>query len=1058
MRLNVQVAVLIGLLLSAPAIAAQEGTGRVRGTITEAQGATSLPSATVTITGTNLRTATDADGRFTISGVPAGSHRVRVTRLGFLPAEGTVTVQAGEDAVIDLAMRGTVVSLETQVVIGYGTQRRADLTGSVASVAPDPSQITQSVEQMIQGKVAGVQVTQASSEPGGGISIRIRGGSSINGNNEPLYVIDGFPVENDLEASSAGDAGRDRTVPFNPLSSLNPADIESIDILKDAAAASIYGARGANGVVIITTKRGAGAKPRVTIDAFAGTQSVAREYDLLGGQEFAAFVNEWGAAQPTPVTVYTPAEITAIGAGTDWQSEIFRSGAPLRSLQLGVSGMTAGSNPTRYAVSGGIFDQQGVVIGSEFRRVSMRGSVDQSIGSRLRASSNLMVSRVATTAIPTNGGSNASAGAIGAALQYYPTFPVRRPDGTYTLLADDGPVALNPSTVPNPVSLVEAVNDRLGDSRVLANLFGEYSLGRGLMLRISGGADYSARSRDTYYPRTTLRGRGVDGEARRGRNESLSLLNENMLSYEAATGGFGNLNALVGYTRQRQNAKTVLMVNSNYVSDITGFEDFGSGARANGPDVTTGRAEWTFVSYLGRLNYTLKDRYLFTVTGRRDGSSRFGEGNKWGTFPSAAFGWWLSKEPFADDLPAINSLKLRVSWGVAGNPSIRPYQSLTRLSAESYAFGGTPVTGYFPSVLGNPELSWETTQERNFGADIGLFDGLFDITADFYNKHTHDLLLAKQLPLDVGFGTVLVNAGSLRNVGREFSASANILRGDASVGALRWTTSFNYASNSNRVLSLGGDTLLFAARAADDIGINGTIIKIGQPLGVFYGYQTGGILRSDAEAAAYTALVSPPTGTAWAAGDQRIVDINGDGEITADDRTIIGNPIPKYTLGWTNSLGWRGFDLSTTLDGSYGAKLFNLNLNRLESGSPRTNILRERWTDAWTPTNTDGKYPRIGGSILNIGTDMTSDMLEDGTYTRLRSVTLGYVLPGRFMSRSGLSSVRVYMTGTNLVTWTDYSGFNPDVSSISVGNVNRGIDVGAYPLARAVTFGFNLSY
>jgi TonB-linked SusC/RagA family outer membrane protein len=1059
MRLKFGLAALIGLLLSSSAVLAQEGsTGRVAGTVTDAEGRAALPSATVTVVGTNRRATTDADGRFTISGVAAGAHRVRVTRLGFLPVESTVTVVADQEAVADFAMRASAFSLETQVVVGYGTQRRADLTGSVASVTPDASQITQSVEQMIQGKVAGVQVTQASSEPGGGISIRIRGGSSINGNNEPLYVIDGFPVENDLQASSPGDGGRDHTVPFNPLNALNPSDIESIDILKDAAATSIYGARGANGVVIITTRRGAGAKPRVTVDSYIGRQSVAKRYDLLGGQDFAAFVNAWGAAQATPVTVYTQPQIDAIGAGTDWQSQIFRDGVPMRSLQLGVSGATASSNPTRYAISGGVVDQNGVVIGSEFRRVSFHGNVDQSVGTRLRASSNVLLSRVATTAIPTNGGSNQSAGAIGAALQYYPTFGVRRPDGTYTLLAEDGPVALAPSTVPNPVSLVRDVNDRLGDSRALANLFGEYTLGRGFMLRVSGGADYSARTRDTYYPRTTLQGRGVDGEARRGRNESLGLLNENTLSFQPSAGRFGNLNALLGYTRQKQNVKTVSMINSNYVSDITGFEDFGAGARPNGPGITTGRQDWTFVSYLGRLNYTLKDRYLFTVTDRRDGSSRFGEGNKWGNFPSAAFAWVVTEEPFAKNRAVVNSLKFRVSWGIAGNPSIRPYQALTRLAAQSYAFNGTPSTGYYPQVLGNPNLSWETTQERNFGADMLLFNGRIDFTADFYNKHTRDLLLAKQLPLDVGFGTVLVNTGSLRNTGREFSITGNLVRGDTRAGGFTWTSSLNYASNTNRVLDLGGDTLLFAARAADDIGINGTIIKIGQPLGVFFGYKVGGILRSAEEAAAYTAIVAPPTGTAWAAGDQRIVDINGDGLINVNDRTIIGNPIPKYTLGWTNNLGWKGLDLSTTLDGSYGATLFNLNMNRLESGSPRTNILRERWTDAWTPQNTTGKYPRIGGSILNIGTDMTSDMLEDGTYTRLRSITLGYTVPTRVVSRRGISSVRVYITGTNLVTWTDYTGFNPDVSSISVGNVNRGIDVGAYPLSKAVTFGFNLSY
>jgi hypothetical protein len=319
-------------------------------------------------------------------------------------------------------------------------------------------------------------------------------------------------------------------------------------------------------------------------------------------------------------------------------------------------------------------------------------------------------------------------------------------------------------------------------------------------------------------------------------------------------------------------------------------------------------------------------------------------------------------------------------------------------------------------------------------------------------------LLAKQLPLDVGFSTVLVNAGSVRNVGKEFALTAHVLGNERSKQGFYWTSTVNYAANRNKVLDLGGDTLLFAARAAEDLGINGTIIKIGAPLGVFFGYQMGGILRSDSAAAAYTALVKPPTRTAWRAGDAYILDINGDGKIDVNDRTIIGNPLPKYTLGLTNTAGWKRFDLSTTLDGSYGSTLFNLNVNRLESGNPGTNLLRERWTDRWTPDNPNAKYPRIGGSVLNIGTDMTSDMLESGTYTRLRALTFGYTLPSQVAARSGFANLRVYLTGTNLITWTNYGGFNPDVSSISVGNVNRGIDIGAYPLPRAWTFGFNLSY
>ncbi len=1054
---------LIALLVPSSAALAQ-GTGRVTGVVTDAEAGGPIPNATITVVGTRLTTVTRADGRYSIVRVPAGSHRLRATRLGYSPREDTVSVGADAEITADFALRVTAVPLEAAVVVGYGAVRRADLTGSISSITPNASQVpAQSIEQVLQGKVAGLHVTQASSEPGGGISIRIRGGSSINGNNEPLYVVDGFPIENDIEASSPGNGGRDKTVPFNPLNSLNPADIEAVDVLKDASATAIYGARGANGVIIITTKRGSGTRPVFTLDSYIGTQSVARRYDMLNGADFARFVNEWGAAQATPVVPYTQAQIDSIGVGTDWQDQIFRGSAPIRNLQLGLSGGSGGNNPTRYVVSGGVYDQQGVVDRSAMRRVSLRGGLDQTVGSRLRAGSNLILSRVATTAIPTNGGTNQSAGAIGAALQYYPTIPVRKADGSYTLLAIDGPVALAPSNVPNPVSMVQDVIDRLGDNRVLANLFAEYSLPLGLSLRVSGGADYSARTRDTYYPRTTLQGRDVFGEARRGRNESLNLLSENTLSYQSTFGSFGDMNAVVGYSRQKQNSNSANMLNSNYVSDLTNFEDFGAGARANGPSITTGRADWTFVSYFGRLNYTLRDRYLFTVTGRRDGSSRFGAGKKWGVFPSVGFGWQLSEEPFARNLPLVSNAKLRASWGIAGNPSIRPYQSLTRLSADRYAFNGTPLTGYFPSVLGNEDLTWETSEEVNFGLDLGLLDGRIELVADIYNKTTHDLLLQQQLPLDAGFGTVLVNRGGVRNLGEELGLTLNVLRGGQGNGwrGINWSTSLNYSSNTNRVLNLGGETLVFAARAADDLAINGSVVLVGQPLGVFYGYKVGGILRTAEEAAAYTAVVAPPTGTAWSAGDAWIENTwidAGPQVINANDRTIIGSPLPDYTIGWSNSFSWSRFDLNTSFEGSYGAELYNLNVNRLESGSPRTNITSDRFVNRWTPENPGAKYPRIGGSLLNIGDTMTSDMLQDGSYTRLRSLTLGYLLDPRWTRRAGFNSARLFVTGTNLVTWTDYEGFNPDVSSISVGNTNRGIDIGSYPLARTWTFGFNLTY
>ncbi|HST61358.1 MAG TPA: TonB-dependent receptor plug domain-containing protein, partial [Longimicrobium sp.] len=524
---------LLGLALL-PGHARAQSTGRVTGTVTDAGSGQPLAAATVTVAGTSLSTATDAQGRYTLAGVPAGSRSVSAARLGYGTGQRTVTVAAGAEATANFALSSSVLLLDEVVVVGYGEQERRDVTGSVASVntAALEDVPVQSLDQMLQGTVAGVQVTQASSAPGGGISIRVRGSSSISGSSEPLYVIDGFPIENDPEGASPGSGGRTTaTVPSNPLAALNPSDIESIQILKDASATAIYGARGANGVVIVTTRRGRAGRPELSFDVFTGTQAVANRYELLDARELATAINE-ASVDGGGTAVFGQAFIDTLGAGTDWQDEIFRD-APLRGFQGSVSGGTSGDNVTRYAVSGGYFDQTGVVLGSGFERYSLRASLDQGIGNRLRFGATLTGSRVNSTFIPTEGESNARAGAVGAAIQAYPFLPVRLADGRYPYQGRDLPLVGVPSgqasNLVNPVSLAEEVTDRLGDTRVLGNAFGEWEPLSGLRGRVALGADFSSRFRDTYYPRLTRRGEEAGGEAIRGRAEVLSYLNENTL-------------------------------------------------------------------------------------------------------------------------------------------------------------------------------------------------------------------------------------------------------------------------------------------------------------------------------------------------------------------------------------------------------------------------------------------------------------------------------------------------------------------------------------------------
>ncbi|HEX2095520.1 MAG TPA: SusC/RagA family TonB-linked outer membrane protein, partial [Longimicrobiaceae bacterium] len=568
--------VLTTLLLLPGLLAAQEGTGRITGTVTAGQAP--LSGAAVVVTGTERRAVSGPDGRYTIIGVAPGTHQLRASMIGHGNSVQAVTVAAGETATVNFQLTAEAVQLEGIVAVGYGSQRRRDVTGAVASVSPEALEKTPvaSLDQMLQGTAAGVQVTQASSAPGGGISVRVRGSSSITGNSEPLYVIDGFPIENDPEAASPGDGGRaTASVPSNPLAALNPADIESIQVLKDASATAIYGARGANGVVIITTKKGRAGRPQVAFDFYTGAQDVANRYDLLGAGELAIAINE-AAVDAGGTPIFPQRFIDSVGAGTDWQDAIFRA-APVRSFQGTVSGGSAGDSYTRYAVSGGYFDQEGVVLGSAFERLSIRANLEQGIGTRFRFGSTLSGSRVNTSFIPTDGESNRRAGAVGAAIQSYPFLPVRLPDGRYPYQGRDlAAIGLpNPGAAElvNPVSLAEEVTDRLGDTRLLGNAYGEYEPLSGLRARVSVGADYSSRFRDTYYPRTTRRGEEAGGEALRGRAEILSYLNENTLTYEGGFGDAHQFNLLAGYTRQSSETVRNGVSGSDFVTDVTGFDD-----------------------------------------------------------------------------------------------------------------------------------------------------------------------------------------------------------------------------------------------------------------------------------------------------------------------------------------------------------------------------------------------------------------------------------------------------------------------------------------------------
>jgi TonB-dependent starch-binding outer membrane protein SusC len=498
------------------------------------------------------------------------------------------------------------------------------------------------------------------------------------------------------------------------------------------------------------------------------------------------------------------------------------------------------------------------------------------------------------------------------------------------------------------------------------------------------------------------------------------------------------------------------MTNSNFANDVTGYFDIGAGTREGGPGVSSGRTSQTLESWLSRVNYTLLGRYLFTLTYRADGSSRFAENKKWGGFPSAAFGWRLSDESFMESFRAIDELKLRASYGLSGNPSIRPYNSLARLDNQGYSFGGTPTAGYYPVSIANPDLTWETTRQTDVGLDLGLWNRV-SVTTDYYVKRTSNLLLFINLPFETGFEQALANRGVVDNKGFELALDLRLFEpGRENRDGFGWRANFNYSANRNRVVDLGGAARIDADLITTDYNLPGTFIEVGKPIGRFYGFRSMGVIPDSAAAAKVTwrnfnnARFQP--------GSMLIEDVDGDSVITLNDRTDIGDPTPKFTLGLTNTFSWKGVELTGLLQGSYGGKVLNVNRIRTES-SPRVNILSDRFREAWTPTNTNAKYPKIGENPNQVGTNnFTDNLLEDGSYLRLRTLTLSYGLPASLLRRASFTSARLYVTGANLFTITDYSGFDPDVSGQSVGATNRGIDIGAYPLSRTVTLGLSLNY
>ncbi|PVX45166.1 TonB-linked SusC/RagA family outer membrane protein [Flavobacterium sp. 103] len=1001
---------------------------------------TNLPvaGATVTIKGTTHAVVTDTEGKFYFQTGQKFPYTLVVTYIGYKKTE---YIADGSPVIINLEEE--LQELNGLVVVGYGSQKRKDITGAIASVPKaNLNQVTSSADNLLRGAVPGVVVTQSSGRPGATSSVRIRGGNSITAGNEPLYVVDGVLIYNDNNDGTAGVSNAGAGV--NVLSTINPADIESIEVLKDASATAIYGSRGANGVVLITTKKGTKGLDTISYQGYFGVQSVSKKLDLLDAAQWASLRNDVQASIGQAPS-FTAEQIEALrkSGGYDWQSAAFRT-APIQSHQLTFSG---GDDRSRYAVSTGYFDQDGVVIGTDFRRISLRANYEKNYSQKFKFGVNVNYSNSISNGIGTNGGTAAGRqpNPLVVALYTPPVVPIKNADGSYNLTDNPYSTAVN-GIIGNPINDLESTINETKINRTLASLFGEYKINKEITAKVAVSGDVINTKQNYYAPSTTTTGAGTKGLASVGDRLVSSVLNENTLNYNTHFGEKNKFSALVGYTLQYTQGEVVNAGANKFVNDANTYNALQDGVAVK---PYSDAFESVLKSWLARANYSYDGRYNLTVSARADGSSRFGSESLWGYFPSAGFSWNITEEDFAKDLKVINDAKLRLSVGTTGNQEIGNYLSLAQIGSVNYAFGGTIQTGLAPTRLVNPDLKWEKTTQYNIGLDLALLDRKINFVFDAYYKKTNDLLINVPIPLTSGYSTVLQNIGGVENEGIEIGLITENIKTEN----FSWNSNFVFSSNKNEVVEIGNGVNQFFP-----VVPNGSLlqqqpvtVKVGLPLGTFWGYKTNGIFQTQEEVNTQPKINSLAN---TKVGDRKYVDTNGDGVITALDKGNLGSSQPKFVGSFSNTLSYNNFDLQFSFQGASGGKVFNALNQQLEISTLGTNAAATL-LDRWTPTNPSNEIPRATSSPLGI---VSERYVEDASFLRLKLITLGFTFPKSISSKLGTQSIKFYVSAENLVTWTKYTGYDPEVSSYEQNNLYPGIDFGAYPNSRTFISGVNVTF
>ena len=985
----------VGLLFMQNLLAQNMTT--ITGKVISANDESVLAGVSVRLKGTSEGVNTDKNGNFEMK-VSQTNGTLVFTYVGFNAREVNINGQS----VVNVSLTPSDTKLQNVVIIGYGTVKKSDLTGSVSQVKAEQINAfpTTSLMQSLSGRASGVQVLQNTGAPGDGISIRIRGTNSLQGNNEPLYVIDGFPTD-------------DPTL-------VNNADIESIEILKDASATAIYGSRGANGVVLITTKKGKAGKTQVNIESSYSSQTLRKKLKLMNAKQYATLYNEQ-QINDNGTPFFSQGYIDSLGKGYDWQNLVFQA-APMKTLSVNING---GTEKTQFSVTGSTVNQKGIIKGSEYSRYSLDFNINHAISKKLNVSLASIMTRTMNDQLNDGAGSNRGQSMISGAISAPPTLTPYNADGSYTVLSTSYPFIS--SGIVNPLNYINEQTNQIRQNKILTNAAVIYNPIPELAIKVSGGIVYSADRNDAYTSTKFVNSTGV---ANVSTNESTSLLSENTVSYNKTFNKKHAVSAVAGFTYQDFNNTSLSGSGVGFFSDITQTYSLGSSATPGIPG--SGYSASAIISYLGRVNYTYNNKYLATVSYRADGASVYSNGNKWGYFPSAALAWRVSNENFFRNIKFISDLKLRAGWGNTGSQSIGAYTTLNQLSAGHTVFNDALYVSYAPGTRLPGDLKWETTEQKDIGLDMGFLNNRILVTADYYIKNTRDLLNNVQLPPSFGWTSTIQNIGEVQNKGFEFAVDAR-----AFTGKFKWDINGNISFNKNKVVKLAGDKDILGGILSQAIIIdNSNILREGQPIGRFWGYLEDGYDEN---------------------GHIKFKDLDGDGQITPADETYIGDPNPDFTYGFNSVMNYKNLELSFFIQGTYGNDIFNVNtINNTIDYGYGLNMPEEVFTNHWTPTNTNAKYPVISRSVT---AKVSNRYIEDGSYMRLKNIQLAYNLSGEVLKVNWIRNLQLYVSGQNLLTLTKYSWYDPEVNARGSGNsTSIGYDWYSYPTSKSVTFGIRAGF